>query len=103
MLAQIPARALETEAEAEAEREEREAALERYTDCVGRAVLAEIIVVGGDKVGAVVMRVGGEMIEFGYKIWEAARRAAGVGGGVRGEEGEGMSDDDDCGGGRWID
>lgn len=47
MLAQIPARALEAEAEAEAEHEEREAALERYTDCVGRAVLAEIIVVGG--------------------------------------------------------
>lgn len=45
MLAQIPARALE--AEAEAEYEEREAALERYTDCVDRAVLAEIIVVGG--------------------------------------------------------
>ena len=52
MLVQIPARALE------AEHEEREAALERYTDCMGRAVLAEIIVVwvggggcGGDEGG----------------------------------------------------
>ena len=89
MLVQIPARALE----AEAEHEEREAALERYTDCMGRAILAEIIVVGGgDKVGAVVMRAGGEMIDFGYKDSGGGKEGGGCGcgWGVRGEEGEGM-------------
>ena len=35
------------------------------------------------------MRAGGEMSDFGYKIREAARRAAGVGGGVEGRRGRG--------------
>ena len=37
------------------------------------------------------MRAGGEMIDFGYKIREAVRRAAGVsvGGGFEGRRGRG--------------
>lgn len=46
---------------------------------------------GWGEVGAVVMRAGGEMIDFGYKIREAVRRAAGVsvGGGFEGRRGRG--------------
>lgn len=56
-------------------------ALERYSDCVGRAVMAEIVVAEKTAVAAV-MR-GGEL-DFGYEIRKAAKAAAVAGGGVEG-------------------
>ncbi len=56
-------------------------ALERYSDCVGRAIMAEIVIAEKTPVAAA-MR-GGEM-DFGYAVRRAAKAVAVEGGGDEG-------------------
>lgn len=57
-------------------------ALERYGDCVGRAVMAEIVV--AEKTAVAVAMRGGEL-DFGYEVRKAAKGAAVKGGGEEGK------------------
>lgn len=56
-------------------------ALEQYRDCVGRAIMAEMVITEKTPVAAL-MR-GGEL-DFGYEIRKAAKAAAVAGGGEEG-------------------
>lgn len=59
-----------------------EDAIEKYSDCVGRAIMAEMIIT--EKTPTATMMRGGEL-DFGYEIRKAAKAAAIAGGGEEGE------------------
>lgn len=57
-------------------------ALEKYSDCVGRAIMAEIIITENTPMAA--MMRGGEL-DFGLETRKAAKAAAVAGGGEEGK------------------
>lgn len=57
-------------------------ALEKYSDCVGRAIMAEMIIT--EKTPMAAMMRGGEL-DFGFETRKAAKAAAVAGGGEEGK------------------
>lgn len=72
-LSQIPVEKLESN---------DKGALEKYSDCVGRAIMAEMIVT--EKTPVATLMRGGEL-DYGYEIRKAAKSAAIAGGGEEGK------------------
>ena len=58
-------------------------ALEKYSDCLGRAIMAEIVVT--EKTAVVAVMRGGEQLDFGYDVRKAAKAVAVAGGGEEGK------------------